>query len=445
MLDLGEDVRRKKGRRARIAGLTKQLVELLLVQRVEAAGRLVEDEQLRPVHEGEHDAELLLVAARVFAKAAAEVQVEAFGDVAHDLGVGAAAHASEVGDHLLAAQAAELRHVAGHVADLVLDGDGVALAVEAEDVGGAEGRPDRAHEAANRRALPGSVRSEVTEHLLGRDLEVEVEEAVSEPVVLGQFRGPDCRGGHSSSILVAVQLGDLELHLLVAGHWKADGGLMFGVVPKVLWEKQKPADGNNMIDCACVGLIARVNGRVIVCETGIGTKLSEKRARQVALREPEGLLHSLRRVGIRPEEVDAVITTHLHWDHAGGLTRRDSQGGLELTFKRARHFIQRTEWDFALHPDVRSASGYVSDDFTPLADGNKAVEFLSGDAEVMPGVHVRHVGGHTPGSQVLVLRTGELACAVTGDLVCRLLLEKKNKKIASTFRLILALVTDVHV
>jgi glyoxylase-like metal-dependent hydrolase (beta-lactamase superfamily II) len=174
-----------------------------------------------------------------------------------------------------------------------------------------------------------------------------------------------------------------------------------------------------MIDCACVGLIARVNGRVIVCETGIGTKLSEKRARQVLLREPEGLLHSLHRVGIRPEEVDAVITTHLHWDHAGGLTRRDKEGGLELTFKNARHFIQRSEWDFALHPDVRSASGYVDDDFTPLADGNKVVEFLDGDAEVMPGVQIRHVGGHTPGSQVLILRSGELACAVTGDLVCQ--------------------------
>jgi len=194
---------------------------------------------------------------------------------------------------------------------------------------------------------------------------------------------------------------------------------MFGVVPKVLWQKQKPADENNMIDCACVTLIARINGRVIVCETGIGTKLTEKRARQVMLREPEGLLMNLKRLGIRPDEVDAVITTHLHWDHAGGLTRRNERGGLELTFKKARHFIQRTEWDYALHPDMRSQSVYLVDDFTPLADGNNLVEFLDGDSEVMPGVQVRHVGGHTPGSQVLILRSGELACAVTGDLVCQ--------------------------
>jgi glyoxylase-like metal-dependent hydrolase (beta-lactamase superfamily II) len=216
-----------------------------------------------------------------------------------------------------------------------------------------------------------------------------------------------------------MQLGDLELHLLMSGRWKADGGLMFGVVPKVLWQKQKAADENNMIECACVCLIARINGRVIVCETGIGTKLSEKRAQQVELREPEGLLNSLQALGIRPDEVDAVVTTHLHWDHAGGLTRRDERGGLELTFKRARHFIQRTEWDFALDPDIRSQAGYVRDDFTPLEDGNHLVEFLDGDAEVMPGVHIRHVGGHTPGSQILVLRSGELACAVTGDLVCQ--------------------------
>src|SRR5436309_10907819 len=183
---------------------------------------------------------------------------------------------------------------------------------------------------------------------------------------------------------------------------------MFGVVPKIMWEKKKPPDGNNMIDCACVCLIARKNGRVIICETGIGSKLSEKRALQVALREPEGMLHALRRLGIRPEEVDAVVTTHLHWDHAGGLTRRDEYGEVELTLKKARHFIQRSEWDFALQPDVRSRASYITDDFTPLAHGNERVGFVDSGAVVPSGVQSRHVGGHTARRQVLSLRSGEL-------------------------------------
>src|SRR5260370_7230747 len=137
----------------------------------------------------------------------------------------------------------------------------------------------------------------------------------------------------------------------MSARWKADGGLMFGVVPKVLWQKLKPPDENNMIECACVCLIARINGRVIVCETGIGTKLTEKRARQVVLREPEGLLLNLRRLGIHPDEVDAVITTHLHWDHPGGLTRRNERGPLPLTFQNPRPSLHPSHSAFAPHPN----------------------------------------------------------------------------------------------
>src|SRR5579859_1305224 len=97
-----------------------------------------------------------------------------------------------------------------------------------------------------------------------------------------------------------------------------DGGALFGVVPKVLWEQRKAADGQNLVAMACVGAVVRHRGKVVVCETGIGAKLSEKRARQAGLREPEAMLAALGRLGIRPAEVDVVLTTHLHWDHAGG-------------------------------------------------------------------------------------------------------------------------------
>ncbi|HLH70425.1 MAG TPA: MBL fold metallo-hydrolase [Candidatus Dormibacteraeota bacterium] len=215
----------------------------------------------------------------------------------------------------------------------------------------------------------------------------------------------------------AMQLGDFELHLVVAGGWHPDGGTFFGVVPKVLWERRKPADERNLIRAACVGVVVRHRGRVIVCETGIGTKLDERRARQLGTWEPDGLLGSLRRLGVRPDEVDVVVTTHLHWDHAGGLTRRAPDGRLELTFPRARHVVQRAEWDFALHPDPRSRAAYLEEDLLPVAEAG-LLEVVEGEAEVVPGLVVRPTGGHTPGHQLVLFRpSSDLACVVTGDLV----------------------------
>jgi len=214
-----------------------------------------------------------------------------------------------------------------------------------------------------------------------------------------------------------MRLGDFEIHLMVAGGWHPDGGTLFGVVPKSLWERRRPADENNLIRTACVAAVARYRGRTIVCETGIGTKLSEKQARQFGLWEPDSLLTSLQRLGVRADEVDLVLTSHLHWDHAGGLTRREPDGRLQVTFPRARHVVQRAEWDFALHPDPRSRAGYMEDDLLPIADSG-LIEFVSGEAEVLPGLWVRQTGGHTPGHQLVVFRVSEdLACVVTGDLV----------------------------
>lgn len=214
-----------------------------------------------------------------------------------------------------------------------------------------------------------------------------------------------------------MRLGDFEIHLLVAGGWHPDGGTLFGVVPKALWQRRKPADEQNLVRVACVGALVRHRGRVIVCETGMGTKLDEKYARQRGVWEPDGLLGSLGSLGVRPDEVDLVVTSHLHWDHAGGFTRRAPGGRLELTFPRARHVVQRAEWDFALHPDPRSQAGYIEDDLLPVAEAG-LLEYVSGEAEVVPGLVVRQTGGHTPGHQLVIFRASEdLACVLTGDLL----------------------------
>jgi glyoxylase-like metal-dependent hydrolase (beta-lactamase superfamily II) len=214
-----------------------------------------------------------------------------------------------------------------------------------------------------------------------------------------------------------VQFGDFELHLLNAGGWYADGGSLFGVVPKMLWQKQKAADQDNLIRSACVAAVVRHRGRTVVCETGIGSKLDEKLARRYRIWEPDSLLASLGRLGIRPDEVDLVVTTHLHWDHAGGLTRRSREGGYELTFPRARHVVQQRELDFALAPDPRSRAAYFDEDLLPVAEAG-LLEVVDGEAEVLPGLWVRRTGGHTPGHQLILFRASpDLACAVTGDLV----------------------------
>ena len=167
---------------------------------------------------------------------------------------------------------------------------------------------------------------------------------------------------------------------------------------------------------ACVGVIVRHQGRVDLCETGSGTKLDEKRARTVEVRETAGALLALERRGTRPDAVDSVLSTHLHWDHAGGFTRHSEGGRVEVTFPKAKHFVQKREWDFALNCDPRSKAAYLADDFVPVADAG-LVEFVDGDAEVLPGVELRFTGGHTPGNQVVIFRAGDVAAAMTGDLV----------------------------
>ena len=179
---------------------SQQAVELLPVERVESAGGLVEDEQVWRVHERKHDAELLLVAARVLAKAPAQVQVEPVAEAAHALRIHTAPHAAEVGDDLRARHAAELWDVAGQVTDPLLDLDGVAHAIDSEHVGGSGGGPDHAHDAADGRGLARAVGPEVAENLLRMDYKVEVEQTVAAAVVLGQARGAERRDSHGRSI-----------------------------------------------------------------------------------------------------------------------------------------------------------------------------------------------------------------------------------------------------
>jgi len=177
--------------------LLHQTIELLLVQRIQAAGRLIQHEEARVVHEGEDQAELLLVAPRVLAEAAAQVQIEPPGECRHAVPIQAAAQPRHVAHHLATSQAAELRQLARQEADQPLHLDRPRLAIDPKDLGPPARRPDHIHEKPDRGRLARPVRAQVAEHLSRRHLEVQVEQTAAAAVVLGQTLRPD-RGGHRS-------------------------------------------------------------------------------------------------------------------------------------------------------------------------------------------------------------------------------------------------------
>jgi len=187
-----------------------------------------------------------------------------------------------------------------------------------------------------------------------------------------------------------LKLGQFDLWALSDGTFTLDGGQMFGVVPKALWEKQIPADTRNRIRLGLTCLLVRAGGRHIMIETGIGDKFDAKRTDIYGVEHSTSLPAELAKLGLKAEDIDIVINTHLHFDHCGWNVRREG-AKLVPTFSRARYLIQRGEWEHALHPTERDRGSYVADCFSPA---EARTEFLDGDREVIPGIRVEVVPGH---------------------------------------------------
>jgi glyoxylase-like metal-dependent hydrolase (beta-lactamase superfamily II) len=214
--------------------------------------------------------------------------------------------------------------------------------------------------------------------------------------------------------LQQLALGDFELTILSDGHYFADGGAMFGVIPRVLWEKRIKPDERNRIEMGLNSLLIRDGKRTVLVETGIGPKLPEKEQRIYG--NQARLLHSFEEAGVSPEEVDVVINTHLHFDHCGYNTYYDRNGRPMPAFPRARYYVQRGEWEHAQNPNPRDYVSYKSDNYNPLVESGR-MELIAGDREIVPGVSVRVYPGHTRDMQaVLIQSRGQTACYIS-DLV----------------------------
>jgi methylmalonyl-CoA epimerase len=210
-------------------------------------------------------------------------------------------------------------------------------------------------------------------------------------------------------------VGDLELVSLHDGLFRLDGGAMFGVVPRALWERKSPPDDQNRILMTMRPLVVK-GDRTLLIDAGMGDKESDRFYEIYGADRSRHLDHALADAGIAPDDIDIVLATHLHFDHAGGFTVRDGSGRIRPRFPRARYVIRRGEWDDATQPHERNRASYLPDNFIPLAEAG-VVDFIDGDDAVMPGVRVQRTGGHTMHHQIVWIESRTERAVYPADIM----------------------------
>jgi glyoxylase-like metal-dependent hydrolase (beta-lactamase superfamily II) len=213
----------------------------------------------------------------------------------------------------------------------------------------------------------------------------------------------------------SIPFGPFELTPVLDGYFALDGGAMFGVVPKPLWEKVAPPDARNRIRMAMRAWLVRGGGRTVLIDAGCGDKLDRKAADIYGLDRDYNLEHALADAGESPATIDLVIASHLHFDHAGGFTTRVADS-IVPRFPNARYSLRRGEWDDALHPHERNRASYFAENYVPLADAG-VLDFVGDDGAVAPHIAVRRTGGHTMHHQMVVIEAGERSAVFVADLL----------------------------
>lgn len=212
-----------------------------------------------------------------------------------------------------------------------------------------------------------------------------------------------------------MRLGDLEFIVLTDGTLRLDGGAMFGVVPKPMWEKKSPADERNRILLSMNCLLIRAAGKTILVETGAGDKWDAKRRDIYAIDGGPRLPDQLAAHGVKPEQVDFVINTHLHFDHCGWNTRI-SGGKAKPTFPNARYVVQKGDFEHAKRPTERDRASYILENYLPIEEAGQWW-LLEGEREIVPGVTVIPAPGHTPAMQCVKLEGGGKTAIFLADLI----------------------------
>lgn len=206
----------------------------------------------------------------------------------------------------------------------------------------------------------------------------------------------------------------LPIHI---SNFKIDGGSMFGVVPKVLWQNKYPADENNLCSWSLRSLLIDTGDRIILIDTGHGDKQDKKFFSHVHLFGGDGLEGAINKNGYSLDDITDVILTHLHADHCGGAVRfNNDKTAYELSFKNANYWVSKPHWDWAMNPNKQEGAAFRKENIMPIFDSGK-LNFIEKDTEIFPNIMLRLYNGHTIGQMIPFINTGKNTVVFMADLI----------------------------
>jgi len=211
----------------------------------------------------------------------------------------------------------------------------------------------------------------------------------------------------------------MKISTIHTGFFKLDGGAMFGIVPKQLWERKIQPDEKNMCTWSMRCLLVEMGDRKILVDTGIGDKQGEKFRKHF---EPHGemtLQSSLAAKGVQPEDITDVFLTHLYFDHVGGAVKKDANGKLVPTFPNATYWCNEVHYDWAYEPNAREQASFLRENFVPLREAGvlKLLDVQRDDLEWLPGFQARFVYGHTEAMMAVLLQSGDQKLVYCADVI----------------------------
>ena len=214
-----------------------------------------------------------------------------------------------------------------------------------------------------------------------------------------------------------MKLGTFEIYPVTDSDIHLDGGAVFGIVPRVMWEKAYPPDEKNRIPLSLLCPLIVTRKYTMLIDTGVGTKHNDKFRQIYGIEKKSTLLESLHQFGYKPKDIDLVINTHLHFDHAGGNTILNEKGEIVPAFPRARYLIQKGEMEAAINSNERTRASYITEDFLPL-DNPQYLSLVNEDiVEVDKGISLIKIGGHTRHHQCVKIESEGHVAFFLGDLV----------------------------